>query len=259
MLPEYIPVYILLLLMVASFIAGFIDSIAGGGGLIILPINLATGMPAHLALGTGKLIATSGTLFSLAIFSKGKMVAWKVVAYGVPFSLLGSVAGANLAMALDPATLGKILILLLPFGAALTLCPKRKQTVTEELSNKSLAARTILVCLFMGIYDGFFGPGTGSILLIALHTFLRLDLVKSSGTTKAFNSASNVGALVTFLFSGQLLYSVGIPMALANIGGNILGSRLAMSQGSGLVQKMLLVSLVLLFSFLVCRYFFNLV
>lgn len=247
----------LLFLMAAAFCAGFIDSMAGGGGLISLPATLVAGIPPHLALGTGKFMASVGTSFAFLTYARNRAIVWKIAAIGVAFAMAGSAAGSKTTLYLSGDILGKVLIFLLPVAAAITFLPIRRTEREEAQSPLALYLVTPLICTTIGFYDGFFGPGTGSFLLLSLHFFLGLNLVKASGTTKVFNLASNVGSLVVFLISGKVLFIAAIPMALANMAGNILGSRLAVKRGPAIIRKMLLVSLSMLFATLVWRYYFQ--
>jgi Predicted permeases len=247
--------WVMLFLLGAAFLAGFIDSIAGGGGLISLPALLVAGVPPHMALGSGKLMSTLGTVVSLTLYARSKAVDWGVIVRGTAFALGGAYLGSVAALHVNPDVLGKIVVFILPVIAAIVLSPRRKNHAPKELSPLSSLFRIVLVCTSVGFYDGFLGPGAGSFLLIGLHIFLGLGLVAASGTAKAFNLASNFGSLVAFLINGKVLFAVGLPMAIANIAGNVLGSRLAIRQGPELVRKVLFVSLGLLLVTLLWRYY----
>ncbi|MDR2055974.1 MAG: TSUP family transporter [Desulfovibrio sp.] len=244
-----------LFLLAAAFAAGFIDSIAGGGGLVSLPALLVAGVPPHLSLGTNKCMSTCGTAFSLLLYARGKSVNWDVAVKGIPFALLGAYAGSQFVLLLNPEILAKIIIFALPFAAVLTFVRRRERRGGASLGRAAIWARIVPVCFGIGFYDGFLGPGTGTFLLLGLYFLLKMDLVEASGTTKAFNLASNIGGLAGFLLSGSVVFALGVPMAMANIVGNILGSRMAMARGPRVVRKMLLVSLSLLLATLIIRYF----
>lgn len=252
--PQFIGILPILFLICAAFFAGLLDSMAGGGGLISLPATLVVGIPPHLALGTGKFMAAIGTTASFITYARSGMMVWRLVGIGVAFSLIGSVGGSETALYLDSAVLGKVILFLLPVAAAITFIPARRKD-GKEPGKFALYCITPLVCLVIGFYDGFFGPGTGSFMLLALHFFLGLQLVAASGTAKAFNLASNVSSLVVFFINGKIYYYAAVPMAIANVAGNILGSRLALRRGPALIRKMLLISLALLFATLIWRYY----
>lgn len=250
-------IMIFVFLAMAGFLAGLIDSIAGGGGLIGLPALLAAGVPAHMALGTTKFQSMLGTVFALANFTRKLKVVWKVAAIGLPCSFIGSMGGAKLALLVSPTVLAKIIIILLPPVTAFIFLSSRllkTHIETKEISGHNLWLVTPTICLTIGLYDGFFGPGAGTFFIIALVIFSHLSLVSASATAKTFNLASNLGAFVTFVASGQVYYPYAIIMAIANIVGNILGSHLAIKHGHGLVKKILLISLTLLFAYLIWKY-----
>lgn len=239
----------------AAFFAGFIDSVAGGGGLLSLPATLLVGLPPHLALGTGKFMASIGTTASFVTYARNKAVHWRVAAAGAVFSFAGSVVGTETALRVDNAILGRIILVLLPLAALLTFMPVRRGAEEKPVGRFALYAFTPVICALIGFYDGFFGPGTGSFMLLALHFVLGLGLIAASATAKAFNLASNISSLVVFLLNGKVYWFAALPMAAANMAGNILGSRLALRKGPALIRTMLLASLALLFATLVWRYY----
>lgn len=241
----------------ATLVAGFIDAIAGGGGLITLPALLLAGAPPHVALSCNKFAATLGTTVALGNFARSGLVNWRLVAVGVGFSLAGSVAGAELALHLDPAILGKILVVLLPFAMAVSMLPKKDQGLPMVSGGPRFFVMAPLCCFLVGAYDGFFGPGTGTFLILALHMLVREPLLQASATSKALNLASNAGALGAFLFGGHMVWEMAIPLAAACIAGNWLGSRLAIRVGAAAVRKFLVVSLAILMISLIWTHFLN--
>lgn len=240
-----------------AFAAGFIDSIAGGGGLLLTPSLLVAGVPPHVALGTNKFASTIGTSTALVNFIRGKMVLWRVAAFGVGFSLLGSFLGTKLVLSLSPEPVARLVALVLPFAVAATLMPKRDSAAVFDFKPLELHLKTPAICLAIGFYDGFLGPGTGSFLILAFHALLRIDLVRASATAKIFNFASNVSALAVFALAGTVDYALGLPLAAANVAGNYLGSHLAIRKGGGVVRGFLAVSLTILFATLVWKYFLS--
>lgn len=253
--PQFIGVLPILFLACAAFVAGLLDSMAGGGGLVSLPATLLVGIPPHLALGTGKFMAAIGTSASFLTYARSGVMVWRVVAIGVGFSFIGSIAGSETALHLDNAVLGKVILFLLPVAAALTFVPVRGTGREKTPGKLVLYVLTPVICTLIGFYDGFFGPGTGSFMLLALHFFLGLHLVAASGTAKAFNLASNISGLAVFFINGKIYYYAAVPMAIANVAGNVLGSRLALKRGPALIRRMLLISLALLFASLIWRYY----
>ena len=240
----------------AAFAGGFIDSIAGGGGLITMPALLLSGVPPHQSLGINKVSACLGTCVALGNFARSKLVLWRVAMAGIAFSLIGSWAGSRLALLLDAAVLGKVLVALLPIGMCATLLPKkeRKQAPLPH-SGPRFWIPVALVCLVMGGYDGFFGPGTGSFLILAFHWILRMGLMQASATSKVLNLASNFAGAVVFILNGVVVWSLALPMAAASCLGNWLGSRMAIRVGPAAVRRFLAISLSLLLVTLVWQYF----
>lgn len=248
---------IILFLSAAGFLAGFVDAVAGGGGLITLPALLVANVPPHLALGTNKFQSMCGTSFALANFARKAKVVWKIAAVGIPFALVGSMIGAKLVLTISQAALAKVIVILLPPVALLVFFSKGIISGEKDGGEKGWLAFVItpIICFGIGMYDGFLGPGTGTFLILALVLFSKLNLVNASATAKTFNLASNVGAFVTFVMSGYVYYPYALAMAAANIAGNIIGSHYAMKHGSGFIRKILLVSLTLLFVYLAWKYF----
>ena len=242
-------------LSVVSFLAGFIDSIAGGGGLLMLPALLFAGFPPQTALGTNKFASVFGMSVATFNFARNKMIVWKIVFLGVIFSLLGASVGSKAILFFTNETVGKIIVFLLPVAMVVTLAPKKERGLTKEISANDLYIKVPLIACAIGFYDGFFGPGTGSFLILAFYLLLGLNLVEASGTAKVFNLASGIGALTVFLLGGKVLFLLGLPLAAANIAGSYLGSSLAIKKGSAVIKVFLIVSLSILFVSLVSKYF----
>ena len=242
-------------LCLAAFLTGLIDSVAGGGGLIMVPALLVAGLPTQTALGVNKFVGTLGTSAALMNFARSGLVLWRPARVGIPFALIGAAVGSRCVLAFDSATAGKIVIALLPFAALATLLPRRHVASREEISARALYALTPLICLGVGFYDGFFGPGAGSFYILAFHFITRMDLIRASATAKVLNLASNAGAFVVFLLNGQVLFFYAVPLAVVNILGNLAGSQLAIRIGPGIVRRFLLVSLLILFGTLIWRFY----
>jgi uncharacterized protein len=237
-----------------SFLAGFIDSVAGGGGLVLIPSLLLAGIPPQAALGTNKFAAIFGTSTALANFMKNGKVIWKIAFWGLAFSVLGSVIGTKAILYFDQNTTVKIIVMMLPITAIVTFLPKRQlKTSISDFSKKDLCLYTPLLCFIVGFYDGFFGPGTGTFLIFGFYIFLGLHLINASAISKVFNLASNVGSFVTFAFAGKVLYGIGIPIALSNLAGGYLGSILAIKKGQQFIKVFLLMVFAILFVTLILR------
>lgn len=242
-----ITLWILTTLMIAAFAAGFIDSVAGGGGLILVPSFILAGIPPQVALGQEKIVSTLGTLAAIRNFVKNRKVIWSAVASGIPAGLVGSYIGAEAILYFDPDTVGKIILAMLPVGIFLSFIPKKEtENCQHDISHRTLYIGVPAAVFVIGFYDGFFGPGTGSFLILALHYLLRFDLIAASATSKLFNFSSNVGALIAFMISGKVLYMLAIPLVLMNLLGNHVGSVSALKYGPQMVRTTLSVSMILL-------------
>ncbi|PED07024.1 hypothetical protein COL30_12230 [Bacillus pseudomycoides] len=246
-----------MILFFCCFAAGFIDSIAGGGGLIMVPAFLLSGLPAQTALAQEKLVGTIGTVAAITNYMKDKKIIWKVVGSGIVSALIGAYVGAKLILFFDEELVGKLIVFLFPLGLLFTILPKKQSKKSNlNLSEVKYAFLSVfMVCFFAGFYDGFFGPGTGSLMIILFHYILKFSLVEASATSKIFNFASNVGALIAFIIAGKVLFLKGIPMIIGNILGNYVGSRLAIKQGDKIIRATLIGSLSLLFISLLYKYF----
>lgn len=233
-----------LFLLSASFFAGFVDSIAGGGGLIQLPA-LLIGLPKSETaevLGTNKLSAVFGTTTAAALYRKQIKPDPKVlIAMGVP-AFLGSAGGAVLASKIPTSSMRPMVLVLLVVVAIYTWF---KPDLGNYENLKHHSGRRIQIAAIagavIGFYDGIFGPGTGSFLMLILVASLGYAFITASAIAKVVNVATNVGAILVFGIHGAVIWQIGIVMGAANITGAIIGSRLAIKGGSALVRKVFLV------------------
>lgn len=231
-----------------TFLAGLVDSIAGGGGLISLPAFLFAGLPMHSAIATNKISSTVGTTISTARYCKNGYYDKKLAAPGIICALIGSMIGARLVLLVADKYLKWMMIFILPIVAVAVLMDKNHE---EKESTLSLEKRVVIVAaagLIIGIYDGFYGPGTGTFLLLALTKLAQMDIRTASGNVKLINLSSNVAALFTFLFSGYVNITLGLAGALFCLMGHYMGAGLVMKNGSKIVRPIILIVLVLLFA-----------
>ncbi len=247
---------VIILCSIMYVIAGFVDAIAGGGGLITIPSLMLFNIPPHYVLGTNKLASSVGSLTAIWPFFKNKLIALHLVPIGFAAAFLGGIFGSWLALQVSPSTLGKVMAFLLPLGLVCSLFSGKNLAEEKKFSKKKELVYMGLIGFCIGTYDGFFGPATGSFFILALNAILGMELVKASGTTKVFNLASNVGAFVAFASGGVVLYALALPCALGSIIGNQLGARLAIKVGVKAVRTFLYVALALLFGTLLYKYIF---
>lgn len=237
-----------LLICPLLFLAGLVDSVAGGGGLISLPAYLVAGLPPHYATATNKCSSTFGTMLATVRYLRHGHLHRQSAALSVVCALSGSWLGARLNLWLPERYLYWFLLGALPVIALVILFKRElgQTDRTDRYSKTGLLVRVAVIALAIGCYDGFFGPGTGTFLMLALTGLCGFDLLTASGNTKIINLSSNLAAFVTFAFSGNILWALGIPAALFNIAGNYVGSGLALKNGARVIRPMLLVVLGLL-------------
>lgn len=235
-------------LMFMTGFAGFVDSAAGGGGLISLPAYLFAGLPVHYVYGTNKFSAACGTAFATANFFKNGAVNIKVGLLAAAGSFAGSALGAHIVLLLSDEALRTMMLVILPIAAVLILWRRNlpDENHDDGVLTVKKAALALGIGLGIGLYDGIFGPGTGTFAIIAFTTVMGFDLRTAGGNAKVLNLASNCASLVTYLFSGMVLFSIGVPCAVSGIVGNLLGSHFALKRGARFIRPMMLVVLVLL-------------
>jgi uncharacterized membrane protein YfcA len=229
----------LLLATATAFAAGVVDAIAGGGGLLTLPALLALGLPPHVALGTNKGQAVFGAASSFLTFWYKKQIDTDRAAIGFTLAFVGSAGGAALVLAVRPEPLRPLVIALLLFAAVVVFARGYVHAEPRRLEHPLFAAG--LVALALGVYDGFFGPGVGSLLIVAFTLVFGDTLTRASGNAKINNLASNVAALGLFAWRGAVLWEIALPMALANALGAAAGARLAVRRGDRLVRVVVLI------------------
>ncbi len=230
------------------FLAGFVDSIAGGGGLISLPAYMLAGLPIHNAIATNKLSSSCGTSLSLMRFIKHKLINFKVVIPAVIAGMFGSYFGARLSLFIKEIYLRQLLLVILPVAAFIVLNKKlfKDNGKTEVEVNTRTILVVIVSALVIGIYDGLYGPGTGTFLIIAFTTFAKMGIGPANAHTKAINTATNLSSLVVFILSGQVIIALGIAAAVCNMLGNYVGSGLAMKKSTRITKPIILTVLLLL-------------
>jgi len=241
-----LPPLAIAILCVAAAFAGFVDAIAGGGGLVTVPALMTFVPSPHLALGTNKGQALFGAISSAASFWRGKGVDRERIPLAFACGGAGAVLGAFIQLKIRPEPLKPIALALLVAAAALVavrpLVVKKAHAHEVKAPNARLAA----IALAIGCYDGFFGPGTGSLLIVAFVTIHGDGMTRASGNAKIVNLASNIASFVIFAIKGTILWSIAIPMAVANALGAAVGARVAMKRGDTFVRTVVLAVVVAL-------------
>ena len=232
------------------FLAGFVDSIAGGGGLISFPAYLLAGVPVHVILGTSKLSAFPGAIVAAARFAKSGLVQWKLALPCGLIAALGAFAGARIALGVDEAVIRSLMVVVLPVVAFYVLRSKPDPGEEEkaELPFEKLLIPSLAGSFLIGAYDGLYGPGTGTFLILVFAGPLKMHMKHSAGISKVVNLAADIGALLTFTASGKVNVALGVAAALFCMAGSYFGSGLVVNNGQKIVRPVILTVLVLLFA-----------
>lgn len=235
-------IYIVLTLVACA--AGFIDAIAGGGGLLTVPAMLWAGIPPIVTLATNKLPSSFGSGMAMINFSRKGMIDWRRYWPTVVVILLLSGLGAFIVQSIKPGVLNLIIPVLLVMIAAYVLLSPRMGD--EDAHQRLSVASYTPIGGAIGFYDGFFGPGTGSFFATSLVALRGLGLIRATAHTKAFNFASNLGALIVFAFGGHVIPTLGLCMAIGSATGAWLGSHTAMRFGAKVIRPLLVTISLLL-------------
>lgn len=231
-------------------IAGFIDSIAGGGGLISLPAYLISGLPVHTCIATNKISSCMGTTIATAKYARSGYIDWNLAVFCTIASLAGAALGANLALLIPDGAFRILMLIILPLTA---LYVQRKKDLfsgehRRQLSFARTAAVSCVIAFTLGAYDGFYGPGTGTFLILLLMRFAHMELHHANGNTKVINLASNLSSLVVYLANGQVLLPLGLCAGAFSVLGNYLGSRCFSKKGADIARPIILLVLCVFFA-----------
>ncbi len=223
-----------------AFLAGLIDSIAGGGGLIQLPaiMSVLPNAPVVFLLGTNKLSSSFGTALAVAQYSRKVKLDWKKILPVAVAAFFAGIAGAQIAVSVPNNWMRPIVIVLLVVVLIYTLFKKNLGVDTREVSAplKTQMILGILAGLVIGLYDGFFGPGTGNFLTLAFIAIYGMNFLTASASIKPLNLATNIGALILFSMAGTIFVQLGLIMAVFNMLGSFVGVRLAVLKGSRFIR-----------------------
>ena len=240
------PITSVILICCGVFVASLVDAIGGGGGLISLPVYLLAGLPTHFALGTNKLSACLGTFASTGRYIRKGYVRWKLALPCIALAILGAHFGTRLQLMIDENILRWLLLIVLPVVAVVMLRKKSFPETPGDIDPRLQAGIVWTAAFVIGMYDGFYGPGTGTFLLIAFCRLAKMDLRTASGTVKVVNLSSNIGALVTSLAAGKVLIPLGLIAAVFAFAGQFLGAGLMIKNGSKIVTPIIFTVLGLL-------------
>ena len=232
--------YYYAIFLATGVIAGFIDAIAGGGGIITIPILLASGMPPHIALATNKLQGTFGSGMASINFIRKGFITWSEVFIGVIYTFIGAAIGTYAILLMDASILAKIIpAMLVGIFIYTLLSPKMGENDRHAYLGNHLFF--LIFGIGIGFYDGFFGPGTGTFWTIAFVTLLGLNLKKATAQTKVMNFTSNIVSLAVFLWSGNVLFIVGFLMGFGQIIGAYIGSNMVIKKEVKFIRTFFLI------------------
>jgi uncharacterized membrane protein YfcA len=248
------PEHLLPLLFSAAFIAGLIDSIAGGGGLITVPVLMGIGLPPQIALGTNKLQASFGSGSAMLHFIRAGTVKLADCWIGIIWTAIGAALGVAAVQLLDVTLLKQLIPWLLAAIALYTLLSPRLGA-EDSHARMSLGLFYLLFGLAIGFYDGFLGPGTGSFWTMALMMLLGCSLLRATATTKVMNFTSNIVALVFFLAAGQVRFTEGIVMGIGQFLGARVGSKLVITRGTAFIRPLFITMVLALVGRLIYQNF----
>lgn len=231
------------------FLAGFVDAIAGGGWLISLPAYILAGIPVHFAIGTNKMSSSMGTVISTYRYAKNGYIKLKLAVCSAICALIGSLFGATLSLKIDDYYLKMLMLIVLPVTAFYVL--RKRDFQDDQYTETLIDLKTYIICMviafLIGAYDGFYGPGTGTFLILLLTGFANLSLNTAAGTTKAINLSSNIAGLVTFIINGKVFLTLGLIAGLFSIAGNYIGAGYFTKSGVKIARPVIITVLTVFF------------
>lgn len=241
-------VRMLLIICPMVFFGGFVDAVAGGGGLISLPAYMVSGVPVHMATATNKCSAIFGTCVATLQFMKERKIYYVTAISSAIAALLGAPLGALLNTKIEEQYIRLGLIFIIPVITYLIIRKKEvgNENNVAQLSSNRVLILSVIIGFGIGCYDGFLGPGTGMFLILCYCHLMKFDVVTASGNAKVVNLASNLASFITYAFNGAILWELGLPAACFGILGNFLGAKLALKNGQKVIRPMFLVVLGLL-------------
>jgi uncharacterized membrane protein YfcA len=239
--------YELLILCAVSFAAGFIDAVVGGGGLLQTPAILIVlpQYPVATLLGTTKIPSLSGTSFAAWKYAQDIVLDWKFLLYVAALAFAGSMLGAHYVTMIDSKMLKPVILVVLIGVALYTYFNKTFGVATaKELGRTQQLLTGFLFGFSIGFYDGLIGPGTGTFFILAFISLMGYDFLQASASAKLINIATNLAAICYFSSTGHILYQYALPMAVFNVGGALLGTRLAVLKGNRFIRIFFLMVVV---------------
>ncbi len=245
------PFWVISLLILSGFIAGYIDAIAGGGGMIQALALLMAGIPPVNTLATNKIVSLSGTLTAVLKYAHGKVINWQLALACLLPCIIAAAIGSKLVMYFSDIVITWLIILCIPVALSMMFI-KHKKTQGQASTSKGKAIALLSPIAF---YDGLIGPGTGTYMAIAGNKGLNLSFLHATGLAKPLNLATNVGSAVVYMFAGKVLWFIAIPMAIASVLGAYLGSHSAIKHGDTFIKKVMLIMLIAMLLVNIIKFF----
>lgn len=232
-----------------GFIAGFIDAIVGGGGMLTIPTLLSVGLPSHVALGTNKLAASFGSVTAAFTFYKKNYFTPSFWYHSLVSTAIGAITGTLLVHLFNAQVLGKLLPVIILLTAIYTLFSKQQKTENGQLPEKSSTNKwkQSIQGFFLGLYDGFAGPGTGAFWIVSSSFLYKINLLLSCGLARSCNFISNITSLVTFIYLGNVDFTIGLTMGAFIMIGSYIGARSAIKYGANFIRP-IFTSIVIIMS-----------
>lgn len=250
-----LPLWMYVVLPTVAFVAGTIDAIAGGGGMLTVPALLATGLPPAMALGTNKLQGSFGSFTAAAKFYHAGLLSLRANIVPVVTTFLGAALGTYCVKIIDPSMLKKIIpFLILSLAVYFAFTPKLK-----DEDSHSLLPPILFIAFFapiIGFYDGFMGPGTGSFFMVALVALFGVNVRTATAKTKLLNFTSNISSLIVFITGGHVVWALGLLMGIGQIAGGYTGAHLVLGKGVKIIKPLLILSATALSITLLIRNYF---
>lgn len=239
--------YIILLLCLAAFAAGFIDAIVGGGGLIQTPMGLVLlpNLPVSTVIGTLKIPAFSGTSFAAFQYLKKVVIQWKLLLIMMFLAVPSAFLGSTILTYVSNDFMKPLLLVVLSLLAIYTYVRKNfGQQVAKDHSVATQIIYAVVISIIIGFYDGFIGPGTGSFFVVAFIALMGFDFLHASANAKMVNLATNFGSICLFISKGKIIWAIALPMAASNALGGWLGAKLAINKGNSFIRVFFLIVVI---------------
>ncbi|MCQ2567349.1 MAG: TSUP family transporter [Mogibacterium sp.] len=227
-----------LIIIIAYVFAGIVDAVCGGGGLITVPVLMSVGMPPHMVVGTNLCTLLPGIWTSVYEFGKAGKINWKIGKMAVPAAIVGAALGSRLNLIMSDHYLKIVMVILIPVLAVFSVINRDigEEDHSDELTHRQTVAGAVIIGFVVAVYHGFYGPASGMFYLIAFAGILKTDAVTANGITRLIFAFTNVITTIVFGMSGQLVWSVVLTGMVGYTIGNVIGSRLAIRKGAGIIR-----------------------